>query len=153
MQSPLFNLGSGARGQQVRRSAGQFFVVFFLLFSACAKVGDPLPPLVVPPDAISDVETVRRTDHLQIVFSLPPQKIQWVELYRTCGTSPLSPEDATMLGRTAVDEIPLYQSGDRRFLEDQPGTNQVCSYWLQFVNSGGLRSPFSNPAGTFSPTP
>lgn len=128
-------------------------VVCGLWLIGCAKVADPLPPLVVPPDAISDVETVRVADRLQIVFSLPPQKIQWVELYRQCGNPPLSPENAEMLGRTEVEEIPLYLGENRFFLEDQPGTNRVCSYWLQSIDGRGLRSPFSTPPATSSPTP
>jgi len=125
-------------------------VVFLLLFSACAKVADPLPPLVVPPDTAADVETVQLAGHLQIVFSLPPQKIQWVELYRQCGNPPLSPESAELLTRTEVEEIPRYQDESRGFLEDQPRTDQNCSYWLRFVDGRNLSSPFSNAAAASS---
>ncbi|MEE8349728.1 MAG: hypothetical protein V3R94_09170 [Acidobacteriota bacterium] len=90
------------------------------------------------------------TDRIRIVFSLPPQKIQWVELYRLCGNPPFRPENAGLLTRTEVGELPTYQDNARFFLEDQPVFNQSCSYWLRFVDGKGLSSHFSNPAATLS---
>ena len=128
------------------RSTGLLSVVCCLWFLGCAKVADPLPPLVIPPETVSNVETVRVADRQQIIFSLPPQKIQRVELYRQCGNPPFSPENATLLGRTEVEDLPRYPNGSRFFLEDQPDRNQTCSYWLRFVDGRSLSSPFSNSA-------
>jgi len=134
----LCHWGSGVRGPGLG--------VFFLLFLGCAKIGDPLPPLVIPPDTASDVETIRLADRLQIIFSPPPQKIQRVELYRQCGNPPFSPENAELLGRTEVESLPRYANGSRFLLEDESGTKQTCSYWIRFVDGRGLSSPFSNTA-------
>ncbi len=151
-QSLLLDLRSGVRGQgsEVCRL---FFVVCCLLLPGCAKIADPLPPLVNPPDTVSDVETIRLGERLQIVFSLPPQRIQSAELYRHCGNPPFTPDSAELLDRKPAGELPRYQDEDRFFLEDPSRINQACSYWLRFIDARGLSSPFSNPAETSSPAP
>lgn len=131
----------------------KLFVVLSLLLFGCAKVADPLPPLANPPDTVSDVEAVRVGERLQIVFSLPPQRIQSTELYRQCGNPPFNPDSAELLDRKEAEELPRYQDEDRYFLEDESRMNQACSYWLRFVDARGLSSPFSNPAETSSQAP
>lgn len=125
-------------------------MVFFVLFSGCGKVAAPLPPLVIVLDTVKDntVEIVSVVDHLQIIFSLPSQNIQWVEMYRDCGNPTPDPDNVALLSRVEMGEIPRYQDGNRFFLEDHPGTSQICVYWLRFVDDEGFRSPFSNPIAT-----
>jgi len=50
-----------------------------LPLASCAKVGDPLPPLVRHPETVTNLKVVQVGDHFQIVFSLPPGEIERVE--------------------------------------------------------------------------
>ena len=125
-------------------------MVFFFLFSSCGKVAAPLPPLVIVADTVKDstAEIVRVADHLQIIFSLPSQNIQWVEMYRDCSNPIPDPDNVALLSRVEIGEISRYQDGDRFFLEDHPGASQICVYWLRFVDNEGFRSPISDPIAT-----
>ncbi|MDA2933807.1 hypothetical protein MYX82_05635 [Acidobacteria bacterium AH-259-D05] len=147
MKVETWNLELGIRSAvRCRRSAVCGLWLSCLLLSGCAKIGDPLPPLVHPTDTVTDVETVQVEDHFQIVFSLPSHEIRWVEIYRQCGSNPSPPEQS--LVRLEPEELSHYNQGNKFFFEDHPGLSQPCSYWLRFVNRQGLRSPFSNLAQT-----
>ncbi len=76
-----------------------------LLLASCAKVGDPLPPLVRYPETITDLKVVQVGDHFQIVFSLPPGEIERVEIYRQCGINPSLTEEAEVTARLQRDQL------------------------------------------------
>ena len=115
-----------------------------LLLASCAKVGDPLPPLVRHPETVNDLKVVQVGDRVQIVFSLPPEEIERVEVYRQCGTSPSLTEEDEATAQLQRDQLSPYHEENRFVFEDSPGSNQTCIYGLQFANSQNRRSPFSN---------
>ncbi len=136
-----------ARVSPVRRSAGQrvrIFCLSCLLLASCAKVGDPLPPLVRHPETVDDLRVVQVGDQVQIVFSLPPEEIERVEVYRQCGIDPSLTEEAEATARLQRDQLSPYHEGNEFVFEDNPGLNQTCIYGLRFANSQNRRSPFSN---------
>lgn len=121
-----------------------------LLLGACAKVGDPLPPLVLFPGTVTDLTVAQVGDHFQIVFSLPPQEIEWVEIYRRCGEDLSLTEQAEALTRLEENKLSRYREEGKFVFEDHPGWSQTCRYGLRFGNRQGRRSPFSNFVETVS---
>ena len=110
----------------------------------CAKVADPLPPLVLYPDTVSDVSIVKVGDRVQVIFSFPESEFEWVEIYRGCGTI-LDPEadnnPFARIERTQLSE----KSEDNKFVfQDFPDIKQSCSYGIRFVNHRERKSAFSN---------
>ncbi|MFQ5928190.1 MAG: fibronectin type III domain-containing protein [Acidobacteriota bacterium] len=114
------------------------------MLSACAKVADPLPPVILHPGTVTDLEGIQVGDRFQIVFSLPPEEIRWVEVYRQCGTILTPSEKAEPLARIERNKLLVYREQEKFLFEDRPGLSQTCSYTLRFVNRQGRRSPFSN---------
>jgi len=115
-----------------------------LLLASCAKVGDPLPPLVRHPETVANLKVVQVGDHFQIVFSLPPGEIERVEIYRQCGIDPSLTEEAEATARLQRNQLSPYHEGTQFVFEDSPGLDQTCIYGLRFANSQNRRSPFSN---------
>ncbi len=145
----LFPLAEGAGAQVVRRSGGQpvrFLCLCCLLLplASCAKVGDPLPPLVRHPETVTDLTVVQVGEQVQIVFSLPPGEIEQVEIYRQCGINPSLTEEVEAAARLQRNQLSPYHEEDRFVFEDSPGLDQTCIYGLRFTNSQNRRSPFSN---------
>ncbi|MCK5351045.1 hypothetical protein KAJ77_00620, partial [bacterium] len=112
--------------------------------ASCAKVGDPLPPLVRHPETVNDLKVVQVGDRVQIVFSLPPEEIEGVEVYRQCGASPSLTEEDEATAHLQRNQLLPYHEENRFVFEDSPGSNQTCIYGLQFANRQNRRSPFSN---------
>jgi hypothetical protein len=119
-----------------------------LLLASCAKVGDPRPPLVRHPETVTDLKIVQVGDQVQIVFSLPPEEIERVEIYRQCGASPALTEEDEVTARLQRDQLSPYHEENRFVFEDRPGSNQTCIYGLRFSNRQNHLSPFSNSAQT-----
>ena len=117
---------------------------FCLLLASCAKVGDPLPPLVRHPETVTDLKVVQVGEQVQIVFSLPPEEIERVEIYRQCGISPSLTEETEVRARLQRNQLSLYHQENQFVFEDSPGLDQTCIYGLRFANSQNRRSPFSN---------
>ena len=121
-----------------------------LLLGACAKVGDPLPPLVLYPGTVTDLTVAQVGDHFQIVFSLPQQEIEWVEIYRSCGEDLSLTEQAEAMARLEGNKLSRYHEEGKFVFEDHRGWIQACRYGLRFGNQQGRRSPFSNFVETVS---
>ncbi len=115
-----------------------------LPLASCAKVGDPLPPLVRHPETVTDPKVVQVGDHFQIVFSLPPGEIERVEIYRQCGSNPSLTEEAETTARLQRNQLSPYHEENEFVFEDNPGLDQTCIYGLRFANNQNRRSPFSN---------
>ena len=116
----------------------------FCLLASCAKVGDPLPPLVRYPETVNDLKVVQVGNQVQIVFSLPPEEIERVGIYRQCGASPSLTEEDEATAQLQRNQLSPYHEENRFVFEDSPGSNQTCIYGLRFANHQNRRSPFSN---------
>jgi len=115
-----------------------------LPLASCAKVGDPLPPLVSYPETVTDLKIVQVGDHFQIVFSLPPGEIERVEIYRQCGSNPSLTEETEATARLQRNQLSPYHEETQFVFEDSPGLDQACIYGLRFANNQNRRSLFSN---------
>jgi hypothetical protein len=111
-------------------------------------VGDPRPPLVRHPETVTDLKVVQVGDQVQIVFSLPPEEIEQVRIYRQCGASPALTEENEATARLQRNQLSPYHEENRFVFEDRPGSNQTCIYGLRFANRQNRLSPFSNFAQT-----
>ncbi len=115
--------------------------------SACAKVGDPLPPVVQPPPTIADLHLVERPGQIQVLFSLPPINLEWVEIFRECG--PSGPQERLRLvARQAWDELSESPTEPGFFVHTQSRQAQPCRYAVRFIDTQGRVSDFSNRVET-----
>ena len=91
----------------------------------CAKVADPLPPLILYPETVSDISIVKVGDRVQVIFPFPESEFEWVEIYRECGAT-LDPEannnPFARIERTQLSE----KSEDNKFVfQDFPDIKQT----------------------------
>lgn len=115
--------------------------VLFLLLISCAKVGDPLPPLVRIPGPV-DVELVQQArSRIEVLISSPVDDIEEVELYRECGTSHSAEFSGTLLTQVKIEKLAKDTSADKLILEDpEPVFNEPCRYQVRVRNDQGRRS-------------
>ena len=119
------------------------FLVIGLLLS-CGKVGPPLPPVVIYPDTINDLRVEAGNRGPRLVFRLPSNDVETVEVYRQC--SPLVVEERSLLiARLFQDElVEARQVNQFAFEDGDPAGRAGCRYALKFVDSTGFRSEYSN---------
>ena len=112
--------------------------------SGCGKVGDPLPPAIPRPRTISDLRVEHRGQSARLVFALPGQDVQLVEIYRMC--PPLVVEERSdLIARLGQDELVEFPEASRFVFEDRDSKAAArCRYALRFVDRHGFPSEFSN---------
>jgi hypothetical protein len=129
------------------------FLVVVLVLS-CGKVGPPLPPVVVYPDTINDLRIEAGSRGPRLVFQLPSNEVEYVEVYRQC--PPLVVEERSLLiARLFQDELVEARQVNQFVFEDgDPAVAAGCRYALRFVDSTGFQSEYSNfVAWTQGPNP
>lgn len=121
-------------------------IVSLLLLSACAKVADPLPPVVHPPATTQDLRVELRGDTARVYFPLPTPDIEWVEVFRHCNVqAPVS--RFTMIARIASNELMPSENANIFVFSDQTSEDKrQCRYAVRFVDRKGQNSDFSNAA-------
>ncbi len=110
----------------------------------CAKVGDPLPPVVQLPSTIQDLRAARAPDGVQLFFGIPSNQVRWIEIYRQCDAKTAG-DRVNLIARLGWED--LRDSGQPGVFEwdDRDGSvGTKCRYALRFVNERGLQSDFSN---------
>lgn len=121
-------------------------LLFFLVLtsSGCAKVGDPLPPLVRIPDTIQDLGITQVGNVTRLDFALPSPDIEWVEIYRHC--NPAAPVTRfELMARVHEGELnPSEQPGFFTFVAQSQKSKVECRYALRFLDKQGQSSDFSN---------
>ena len=121
-------------------------------FIGCAKIGDPLPPLVTYPATVDQVDIAQIGNRVEISFPLPAEQVQWVEIFRSCG-APLSADGGLEL-IARLQRSSLSGGNDGKFVFEGAGVPfQSCDYGLRFANRQGRRSPFSNIVKTLPLAP
>lgn len=110
----------------------------------CAKMGEPLPPTVVLPATIRDLEVAQVGRDLQLTFGLPAEDIEWVEIYRQC--DPRTPLDRIdLIARLGAAELFESRLRPGRFdYRDRNPQRSDCRYTLRFIDVRNRRSQFSN---------
>ena len=141
--------------------SGSFILLLFCsvaLFSAsvassgCAKVGDPLPPLVEYPSTTRDLELVQIADRVHLMFSLPAGEIEKVEIYRRADAPIRAGGEAELIRRIPSQDLLRDEDSGRFVFQDRPaGRDRTWYYALRFVNEQGRRSDFSRAVHTRLP--
>lgn len=140
----------------MQTSRGTFFncLALMLFLGGCAKVGDPLPPLIEVPSSARDVElVVEGGDSVLLTFPPPADPVVQVRLYRGCGDSPVQP--AEQVAEVALSQLETFGDSGRLFLSDSnPGPGRPCAYAIRFLSAEGRESHLSNVVVTLeTPVP
>lgn len=136
------------RFRQGRTRSWTLVLVPFLL-SACAKVGDPLPPLVTIPDPVRVQLVQQARDRIEIWIPPPLDDIKAVEIYRECGTALPEGFAGGSLSNIKIVDIPRNrQTGIYVVRDPEPIFSEPCRYQVQVENQQGRLSVPSNTVGT-----
>ncbi len=103
-----------------------------------------MPPVVVLPDTINDLRIEAGNRGPRLLFQLPSDEVEYVEVYRQC--PPLVVEDRSLLiARLFQDElVEARQVNQFAFEDGDPAVAAGCRYALRFVDSTGFQSEYSN---------
>jgi len=114
----------------------------------CAKVGDPLPPIVDTPNATSEFEVVQQGGtQLFLLIPPPPKSVRSIVVYQKCDPAPdaefevIDTRDATSLALSPAGTRLIYPVADPRL--DEP-----CTFAVRFRSVKGHLSEFSNSVTT-----
>ncbi len=123
---------------------GLIVLLATVMGAGCAKVGDPLPPVVQLPQTIHDLRAGRAPDAVHLFFGIPSNHVRWIEIYRQCDAKTAG-DRVNLIARLGWEDLrdsgqPGVFTWDDR--DDSVGPN--CRYALRFVNDRGLQSEFSN---------
>ena len=103
-----------------------------------------MPPTVVLPATIQDLEVAQVGRDIQLTFGLPAEDVEWVEIYRQC--DPRTPLDRIeLIARLGAAELFPSRLRPGRFdYRDRHPQRTDCRYALRFVDVRNRRSQFSN---------
>ena len=137
-----------------RISCRWLFIPFLALFLSCAKVGDPLPPLVRIPQVV-DVRLVQQAqDRLQLLVPPTPGDIQALEIYKECGKNTSREFQGDLVAQVAVANVEKDPIKGSFVLEDpEPRFDEPCRYQVRARNRQGRRSPPSAILQTITGSP
>jgi hypothetical protein len=118
-----------------------------LFFAACAKVGDPLPPVVQPPETTQKLLLVQIGQTARLFFPPPVPDIRFVEVHRGCGAAGEWEPKRKPEARVDAKSLAVAPDSASCFIDDSPAA-PGCRYAIRLVNSAGRRSAFSNEVRT-----
>jgi len=160
--TPLGNLGtmdvavSGGKGQKTSylrtllRPASGALCLLWLAFVlvGCAKVGDPLPPVVNIPDPVRNLQLVQvGSEDIELVFPLTDDTVQEVEVFRECAGEPS--EEGQPFARVEVGDLGVgIETGTRVFRDSIDDVTGRCSYTVRLRGSRRHWSDLSDPVST-----
>jgi hypothetical protein len=119
-------------------------VLIVVLMSACAKIGDPLPPLIRIPQPLEFQLVQQARDGVELILASLPEDLREIWVYRQCGepSSNLSKND--LLARVKPDSLLAHQvPGNLVFKDPQPDFDRPCRYGVRVSNRQGRLSAFS----------
>ncbi|HXK58277.1 MAG TPA: hypothetical protein PLP42_00145 [Acidobacteriota bacterium] len=130
-----------------KRRAGTL-ILLLLVLTSCAKVAEPLPPMVRIPQATQELRLVQAGTTARLLFPLPSPEIETVLIYRQCGIVRSWSEDLDPLARVEVENLKTESPGIFTFVDTAPQPG--CKYAIRYVNDQRRVSPFSNIRATLS---
>ncbi|HSR67007.1 MAG TPA: hypothetical protein VLU25_03620 [Acidobacteriota bacterium] len=123
-------------------------LVALLLWAACAKVGDPLPPARVLP-AVQDLRIEADARRVLLTFPLPRAEVSALEVWLACGQDGPAEDDFRLSAAVPVARlVPSRQDPQLRTFVTERSRAQPCHYRIRFVDPSGARSAFSNTVRT-----
>jgi hypothetical protein len=114
-------------------------LAFFLALS-CAKVGDPLPPIVQVPAPTSELRLVQDSERGTYLLLPIEEPVRKLEIYRSC-EGPI--EDETPFLQVERREVDHFGFGLEELAVPGPDPGRKCRYAVRFVGKGG-KSALSN---------
>lgn len=113
-----------------------------LVFISCAKIGDPLPPLVLIPDPVEVRLVQQARDRIEILIDSPLEDVREVEIFRECGGSLPDGFKGALLERVKTSDIDRSPPiGTITLLDPEPVFEEPCRYQIIARNDQGRRSP------------
>jgi len=123
-----------------------FWPLFILL--GCAKVGDPLPPIINIPDPVQNLLLVQvGSEGIELVFPITDDTVQEVEVFRECAGE--TTEGGQPLPRVDVGDLAAgIEAGTRIFRDSINDATGRCSYTVRLRGSRRHWSDLSEPVST-----
>lgn len=127
-----------------------------VISAGCGLKGDPIPPKIKPPAAITDLNATTSREGLSLRWSLadPPEKIATFQLLRTeavrgIDACPECPQDYKQYKTIAAADKGLRRDGERKFsyTDADVHTGHFYSYRIVVCDRAGRCSAPSNAAG------
>ncbi len=114
----------------------------------CAKVGDPLPPIVDTPMAATELEVVQQGgSELFLLIPPPPRSVRSVVFYQKCDPAPDA--ELEVIDTKEVATLTLSPAGTRLIYPvADPRLDEPCTFAVRFRSLKGHLSDFSNSVTT-----
>jgi hypothetical protein len=138
---------------ELGRSLRVFCLFSVLSVLSCAKVGEPLPPIVQNPPGIQNLQIEQITAATRLIFSIPGSGVEWVEVYRHC--NPQAPVGRfQVIAQIGQDQLIRHSKpGSFRFEDRSRDRNPMCRYTVRLVDRNGQKSDHSNIVSLEQPPP
>lgn len=121
---------------------------------ACAKVGDPLPPLATVPATTQDLQLLQIADRVRLSFSLPGSDIETVEVYRARAGIDGPHSEAQLITKIQARDLRRQSQDGKCVYEDRPDVGgQKWHYAVRFLGPKRRRSALSNSVHTETMAP
>lgn len=105
------------------------------VLTGCAKVGDPLPPIVNIPDAVRDLRLIQvGSETVELVFAVADDAVREVEVYRECRKE-VSNESQPFARLEIADLGTGIKEGTRVFRDSINDVKGPCSYAVRLRGS------------------
>ena len=106
-----------------------------LIHASCAKVGDPLPPLVRIPAAVDAHLVQQGWDRVEILIPPVLGEIKEVEIYRECGNSLPAEFEGSLVAQVGAEDV-VKDSVTGFFVLDDPKPvfDEPCRYQIRVRN-------------------
>lgn len=118
-----------------------------LLASGCAKVGEPLPPIVLMPP-VQDLAATVESDRVVLEFSLPKEEIAGVQILLSCGKPDPAEEDFGLMAYVSQAWLVPAADGKRyTFVDARRTSGGPCHYRVRLQDPSGRASSPSNRVG------
>jgi hypothetical protein len=130
-------------------------VVFFVSFQACGKKGDPVPPRLVPPPAMSDLKASMMNGSINLAWTMPDDSadISRVRILRSdleiAGDDcPGCPRIYAPVGEMSPRDPKIVREGGRgaRYVDAGVKPGRLYTYKVVFCDSYGNCGRDSNTA-------